>query len=47
MKSKEQKRTEAEQRQAAHDALTIEQKIAKAESRGGSERELRRLRGQA
>lgn len=43
MKSKQQKRTEAEQRQAAHDALTTDEKIAKARQRGGSVKELRRL----
>ena len=44
MKSKQQKRTEAEQRQAAHNALTTDQKIAKARARrGASAREIARL----
>lgn len=41
---KQQRREDALARQANHDLLTVEQKIAKAESRGGSVRELARLR---
>ena len=38
------RKEEAEQRQAAHNKLTIEQKIAKAKSRrGNSKKELARL----
>lgn len=44
MKSKQQKRTEAEQRQAAHDALTRDEKLFKAANRrGNSYREIARL----
>lgn len=41
---KQLRKEEAEQRQAAHNKLTIEQKIAKAKSRrGNSKKELARL----
>jgi hypothetical protein len=40
---KEQKRLDAEKRQAKHDSLTLREKIAKATKRGGSVRELQRL----
>lgn len=46
MKSKDQKRMEAEQRQEAHDALTVEQKLAKIKTcPGNSAREIARLCG--
>lgn len=44
MKSKQQKRTEAEQRQATHDTLTKQEKLFKAANRrGNSHREIARL----
>jgi len=44
MKSKEQKRKEAEVRQAEYDKLTTAQKIARAnKAQGNSKRELARL----
>jgi hypothetical protein len=46
MKSKELKRMEAEERQAAHERLSVEEKVKKAHSRRGeSKRELKRLEG--
>lgn len=48
MKPKETRRTEAQERQAAYDALTVEQKIARAEAqRGNSARQLAKLRQEA
>lgn len=42
----QRKRDEAAQRQAEHDALSLEQKLAKALARGGSEcKEYKRLKG--
>ncbi len=44
MKTRKQKQEEAAVRQAEYDALTTEQKIARAQSRrGNSAKELRRL----
>lgn len=37
------RRVEAEARQARHDALTTQEKLEKAQSRGGSKREITRL----
>lgn len=46
-KTRKQKREEAEVRQKEYDALTTDQKIARAGSRrGSSEKELKRLRGE-
>ena len=45
---KEARRQEAAERQAAHDLLTVEQKIAKARKRRGeSTREIERLQKQS
>ena len=44
MKTKEQKRKEAAERDRVYNALTLDQKIALVESRGGSKSELKRLR---
>lgn len=45
MKSKRQRQSEAQIRQAAHDALSVDEKIAKAlAAPGESKRELTRLR---
>lgn len=42
-----ERRLQAQQRQSAHNALSLQEKIAKAESRpGNSARELKRLRAQ-
>jgi hypothetical protein len=44
--SQDKKRKEADLRQGKYDALTVTEKIALATSRGGSKRELARLRGE-
>ncbi len=42
---REAKRVEAEERQAKHNGLSKEQKISNAVKRGGSVKELKKLRG--
>ncbi len=47
MKPKEQKQAEAQERQAAHDALTLEEKLERAYERGTyNSRESSRLRAE-
>lgn len=43
---RDQRREDAEKRQAAHDSLSLSEKIDKVLSRGGGQRELQRLRAQ-